>query len=89
MNHIPTRKPPLRHSARYALVVPRRDHALLRGIVQRLAEEGPEAERLRNALVDALYEPEATAHTGGDILKAFEPLRGAEIDFTAYRKEEA
>lgn len=87
MNHIPTRKPPLRHSARYALVVPRRDHALLRGIVQRLAEEGPEADRLRAALGDLVPAPAPAEERKLVDLLLESPVAGADIDFTAWRKE--
>ena len=72
--------------ARFEVMAPESDRALIRSLARRLAEEGPEVERLRAAVKIAIAgEPPAP----GGILSALRrsPLVGADLDLVRLREE--
>lgn len=74
-----------RGMARFEVLGLEGDRELVRGLAKRLAEEGPESERLRAAVNRTLAGPSSRK---GGILAALRrsPLVGAELDLTRARE---
>ena len=71
---------------RFEVMARESDRALIRSLARRLAEEGPEAEKVRTAVTKAIT---VGTPTSGGVLAALRrsPLVGAELDLSRQREE--
>ena len=71
---------------RFEIMALESDRALIRSLARRLAEEGPEAEKVRAAVTMAIT---GGTPTSGGILAALRrsPLVGADLDLSRQREE--